>query len=110
MRDWGIFKELYNGSGIYWNGSYNLEGSGSYKTIAKARLASDISLATQKKREDEEILEGVKVGKYILCSRVGDTVTAHTPDGDKEYSIRHWRNSAVWETEEKYNMEVRYKR
>lgn len=104
----GCFKELYKGNGIYWDGTYNIDGSGSYRTIAEARLAQDAFAIERDKRDAQERTVKAKDGKHIPCKRIGDIVTAFTPDGELTYGIREWRNKALWDLEEKYDMEIVY--
>lgn len=46
----GVLKQVYRGDQIYWSGSYNVEGNGSYSTMRAARDFID------KKRAKEQAL------------------------------------------------------
>lgn len=73
----GAFKELYNGSGIYWAGCYNIEGDGEFRTIGEARAQIDKDNAAYALRELNEKLTAVRQGA-IACVFDGDIVTVHT--------------------------------
>jgi len=109
VLNWGIFKELHHGSVIYWAGKYNVEGgSKEFNTLGEAREYIDKCEQDFQESQRKEKQKKIDAGTAIAVKRVGDTVTAYTPDGEKQYTIRQWRNSGVWETEEKYDKEVAY--
>lgn len=101
----GAFKENYRNQGIYWDGGYNLDGSGHYRTIGEARAAVDRMHEQTAKRESQEKSQKIADGA-IVCERQGDSVTVNYPDGTREeMTIRQFRQR-VFEIEDKYNRET----
>lgn len=87
---WGIFKGTHNGHGIYWNGSYNIEGVGKLDTIAKAKAAIDGLMATRLAREHDEKIAKIQAGA-IAAERIDETVLIHLPTGAVTMTIREFR-------------------
>lgn len=110
MRDalnWGVFKGLYKGSGIYWKGKYNIEGSHSeYATMDEARQQIDRDIVAREAHEAAERAEKAASGNYLVCRRDCETVVVDTPDGRLECDLRKFRNTVMWELEEKYDREI----
>lgn len=102
--NWGIFKGVHNGDGIYWNGSYNVEGTGSYDTQGEAMAAIDAKRQAQETARVNEAIAKAAAGKAILCHREGDEVTCNFKDGVKTVSIRHYRQN-IFDWEEQTGME-----
>lgn len=101
----GIFKGLHNGYGIYWQDkAYNVEGDGSFATIADARSSIDKHVEEQHKREYQAALDKVASGA-IRADRIGDMVTVQLPTGTITVSIREYRNNVfLWE--EKFDRDI----
>lgn len=104
----GAFKELYRGSGIYWAGTYNVEGDGRYRTLADARKQIDDDVSRRELREAAEKAAKLAEAKAagLWAERNGDSVVVHTPDGDVSCTIRAYRNQIVWDLENKYDREI----
>ena len=101
----GAFKEVYRNQGIYWAGSYNLDGSGDYRTLGEARAAVDRMHLETAKREQAEKESKVASGA-IVCQRVGDSVTVNYPDKPAEVmTIRQFRQR-VWDIESAYDLDT----
>lgn len=104
----GIFKELYRGYGIYWKGTYNVEGGGSFATIKEARAVVDADTLDREARDAAK--RGAKVADAranggIVATREGDVVTVEFPDKTLTVSIREYRlKSRDWEDE--YDTEI----
>jgi hypothetical protein len=101
----GAFKECYRNQSIFWDGAYNLDGSGSYRTIGEARAAVDRMHEQTSKREAQE-KEAKIAGGAIVCERQGDTVFVNYPDGTREeMTIRQFRQR-VFKIEDQYGLET----
>ncbi len=96
----GAFRELYQGRGIYWqDSSYNIEGNGSYRTIADCRAAIVAHNATIAKREADAKQEAVTLGA-IPARRNGDSVTVELPSGTVTVTVREYRQNVFnWESQ-----------
>jgi hypothetical protein len=99
-RSWGIFKETYKGEGIYWRGSYNVEGQGSHATIAEARAKIDKWLQDTAEKEAKEKEAQIAAGA-VRAVRTGDSVTVYFPDGPWTGSMTRYRQN-VFDFEAKY--------
>lgn len=97
----GIFKCIYRSQGIYWDGSYNLDGQGSYRTLAEAKLAIDNHIESCRNRESAEHVAKVSSGEFILAHRDGDSVRLELPEGEKTITIREYRQT-VFDMEDRY--------
>lgn len=103
LRSWGVFREIYRGQGIYWAGTFNIEGRGEFKTISSARTAIDGHVAAYESRELQSRLRQVRSGA-IACVRDGDNVTVHT-EPVCVMTIRQFRQS-VFDIEERENRDT----
>ena len=102
---WGVRKETYKGEGIYWGGSYNVEGNGDYGTIAEAREAVDRYWADREEKERLEASSKLASGA-IAVERSGDVVHLTYPDRSTEsMPIREFRLK-VYDIEEKWGVET----
>lgn len=99
-KSWGIFKETYKGEGIYWSGTYNVEGQGSHKTVQDARDVIDSWLKARAENELKEKQDEIAAGA-IKAVRAGDNVTVYFPDGPSTMPMWRYRQF-VWSFEEKY--------
>lgn len=101
----GAFKECYRSQSIFWNGSYNLDGSGDYRTIGEARRAVDLMWSMREQTEREEIARKLANGA-IPVSRNGESVHMTLPDGTSQtMTIRQFRQS-VFQIEEQWDRET----
>lgn len=103
--NWGVFKRRHKGYGIYWRGSYNVEGDGCYRTLGEAVEAIEGHLAERAEREQREQSERLKAGNVMRAHRSGDIVTVHTPDGALTMDIRQYRRE-VFQIQDKYDMDI----
>ena len=101
----GVFKGLYRGQGIYWDGAYTLDGSGNYRTMGEAHSAVDRMTVERERLEAEERQRAVDNGA-IVCVRAGDSVTVRYPDKAQEtMTIRQFRQR-VFDIESSYNRDT----
>jgi hypothetical protein len=98
--NWGIFKGVHNGQGIYWGGTYNVEGNGQYATMAQAKSAIDEQAAKWKAKEHADDLARIEAGA-IRAVRQGETVTVHLKAGPLELTLRQYRNQ-VFDLEDQH--------
>ncbi len=104
--NWGTFKGLYNGYGIYWNGSYNVEGGGDYRTIKDAQKVIDDDLAESKAREVAKRKEKAESGKYLVAiDQCDGTVIVRTPAGYRKFENRRKLRIAIADLEDEFDME-----
>ncbi len=102
--NWGIFKKVHGGMGVYWNGKYNLEGEGSYNTMAEAIKAIDLRNKRYQDKKDEEAREKIARGA-IKVVKDGDMVNLTYPDGSVgRMELRRFRQTmddieAKWKAE-----------
>ena len=102
VKSYGAFKGLHKGYGIYWSGTYNIEGDGSYPTLAAAREACARAADAMEDCDRQQRRAAIEAGG-IPWTRDGDTVTARTPNGPVVCTIRQWRNNVVWDIEDRYD-------
>jgi hypothetical protein len=100
----GVFKEVHNGDGIYWDGTYNVEGVGSYSSIAEARQAIDDKRKRQQDRELAEKLARIDAGRAVKAERAGDTVTVFC-NPPRTMTIREYRQR-VFDMEDEFGKEI----
>jgi hypothetical protein len=103
----GVFKQLYNGYGIYWDGSYNIDGDGEYRNIQEAKNRIDLDIAEREKRDAIVRQEKIASKKYLVA-RHGDngTVTVETPQGILTFpDIRRYRQ-CIFGLEDTYDKDV----
>lgn len=107
-KTFGIFKELYRGQGVYWQrGAFNVDGNGSYPTLAAVKVAIDHHVEDLEARESTAKQAKAASGKYIVAKRVGNGVVFGYPDGTTERfrTVREARQ-VVFEREDQYETEI----
>lgn len=102
----GAFKQVHDGFGIYWAGSYNVEGDGSYTTIHEAKVAIDQRNLSRKAREDAETIAKIATGNYIVARKLGDEVSVSTPAGPITFGTMRAFRQQVFELEERFGMDL----
>jgi hypothetical protein len=104
--NWGVFKGLYNGYGIYWNGSYNVEGSGDYRTIKDAQTVIDSDVAESRILEAAKRKAKAESGKYLVAiMQDDDSVVVKTPAGYRKFEDRRRLRNAIADLEDEFDME-----
>lgn len=105
----GVFKENYRGHGIYWAGTYNVDGDGEYKTILAVRSAVDELITQREARVKIENDEKAATGQYLICRKYkeGDEwkATCETPEGVLDMGIGAFRR-ILFDLEDQYEKEV----
>lgn len=102
----GAFVENYRSQSIFWDGSYNLDGSGSYRTIGEARQAVDRQIQARIEQEEQERMSNAQDSSLIRIKRNGDTCQVTFPDGSQiSASVRQVRRD-LFNWEEQYQTSV----
>ncbi len=102
----GAFKGLHAGRGIYWSGTFNVEGDGEYRTIKEARARIDEMNARYSAEDLAKRRAQAASGNYLVVRCVGDGRSIETPDGLLVFkTMREFRQN-VFDVEEKYSMET----
>jgi hypothetical protein len=105
MNDsWGVFKGVYRGDGIYWSGTYNVEGRGDFETIAACHQFIDDKILKADTAKDEDGKAKIELGRGIGVKREGDNVRIFFPEGERQMTIRQYRQT-VFEMEEQLGKE-----
>ena len=100
----GIFKGTYSGDGIYWQGTYNVDGSGSFATMAETRAYIDKLHAQRKERDIEQARLKIEAGAIRLQRLNLETARVYFPSGAQDLPMRKVRQS-VFDWEDQYKAE-----
>ena len=100
----GIHKMNYRGLNIYWRGTYNVEGDGSFDSIHEARKAIDYQISHNLMLNIESREAEIAAGAIRAEKRDGKFIF-HCPDGVKEYPVSVGRG-IVFDIEDLYDLPI----
>lgn len=104
----GAFKCHHAGNGIYWRGSYNVEGVGTFATLKEAQAYSEEVNRLCAEREAHERAELVAGGNVITARAESDGSVTFTIPGHGERKAPNKRRAGamVFDLCEEFGMDV----
>jgi hypothetical protein len=110
MRNtFGAFKQLHKGDGIYWAGTYNVEGDGSFQTLSEAKAAIDSKVVRRQQEENAANEAKAASGNYLICRKYEENgvwmSSCETPEGVLTMQMQKFRQ-ILFDLEEKYGKDI----
>lgn len=103
----GAFKEVYRNQGIYWDGTYNIEGSGQWRTLDECRRAVDRHIDAVEREEKRLLSEQIASGSVLVAKRLpDDSVTIKTPTGEVKFDTMRKARQNVFLLMDHYGMDL----
>lgn len=97
----GAFKESHMGEGIYWAGTYNVEGVGNFATLSEARTYAESIVRTNEARRDDT------TGKISARMNADGTATFLVPGHSERTAVnRRKAGNMAFDLSDEFGMEV----
>lgn len=99
----GAFRELYRNQGIYWAGTFNIEGHGEYRSLNDAKAAIDRHIEALKAVDAARQSAAVDSASLIAHKNADGSYTIVTPNGPMHCVSKNAVRSVVFSLEEKFD-------